>query len=979
MTSMKNASALRRQLLAGILLAFVVPLAHAADNIFQQAWSCAEGSAQATYELAGKGAKALQVLGTAPKCVAYATSGDIPLYATTGVLFTLNAIDSSIVSSSNCVQSVKANAVVPMGKLLNGALPGGLIPADVLNAGSQEAADQLWEFMATAPPPLSTAIERIDCGCTFLEAGISVQNLVEIFTIIAEAGASCDAVLDNVPGYQTVKAGVQAGATGMNNLGEDIFTSQVQHKDVEAYYFQDFGGGGGVDAYASRSHAAARILNPGHDWRSQEGASFLSETVVKLGGGANAGAQTLGICKEYFDNHKMSASNAAKVCEAMAQRFEHDYKSMVERMKAQDLLVKQLDQKLALRREQALAACGKAFPPDGAQVTAYGYVGGGPNVDAHNHCADTMKGAVGSLEWHSPYDVVGGLGFPVDPADVDAKLAAGKPYFFMTPIAMRGAKKIAWQAFENNGGAAGPAAAQGLLAYQMIQDKTFKDAHAIHKKTVLMIAQKKAEQVKAVAGFAFPNCPVDAGRQDCIDALGVAVDICLVQAYSVPLSGEFPKPAEQAKINAIESKCAAGYVALAKAHAARKNQDVTLRKQLACPGPGEPLRLNCLKDLQGLISSCQGGLPQMSTGFFATGKFAQDPVPEMGCDMAAVVFKDKWTADDEQIARINGAYSEGAQACIKKVPDFGACQKEVGALADSCRTDLTQIANILLGSLSLQSEEMGNAKQAIAANADACIAQMLSIPAAMGAGREAEVLMLGQYGPRCARNEACKALLSSTLRQCQAPAGGASATGPRVQSQRASLAGVAAVDGNRIKVHSARLVKAANPVTAALNNPTAFPAGVVNAALADTAADDVLKCKDQLEAALAKFDFSRTANVGVTPTATQLPVFLPGASAAALVAPLARVVPAAAQVSIQPGTDRMGGDYRGFAMAQADPQQCRQACADENACRSFTYVNPGLKGPQAMCFLKNTVPPATRSNCCTSGEKQQAAGTGRQP
>jgi hypothetical protein len=78
--------------------------------------------------------------------------------------------------------------------------------------------------------------------------------------------------------------------------------------------------------------------------------------------------------------------------------------------------------------------------------------------------------------------------------------------------------------------------------------------------------------------------------------------------------------------------------------------------------------------------------------------------------------------------------------------------------------------------------------------------------------------------------------------------------------------------------------------------------------------------------------------------------------------------PAGKTMTMQAGTDRMGGDFRSLALERPDPQQCRQACIDDAACHSYTYVNPGLKGPQAMCFLKNTVPPATPSACCTSGE-----------
>jgi len=153
----------------------------------------------------------------------------------------------------------------------------------------------------------------------------------------------------------------------------------------------------------------------------------------------------------------------------------------------------------------------------------------------------------------------------------------------------------------------------------------------------------------------------------------------------------------------------------------------------------------------------------------------------------------------------------------------------------------------------------------------------------------------------------------------------------------------------------------------------------------------VAACSDELDAVLARFDRTRVPNVGAQPTAVMFPVLTPtkpiGAVAPARVAsaappagrPLPRIIvptdsrrAAPAAVSIQAGMDRMGGDYKGFALGQPDPQLCRQACADDGACRSYTYVNPGLKGPQAMCFLKNATPPATANDCCTSGQKLEA-------
>lgn len=77
-------------------------------------------------------------------------------------------------------------------------------------------------------------------------------------------------------------------------------------------------------------------------------------------------------------------------------------------------------------------------------------------------------------------------------------------------------------------------------------------------------------------------------------------------------------------------------------------------------------------------------------------------------------------------------------------------------------------------------------------------------------------------------------------------------------------------------------------------------------------------------------------------------------------------------VSLETGTDRLGADYKGFALDGSEPQLCRQACADDPACKAYSYVKPGVKGPKAMCFLKSSVAPATPNDCCTSGSKTSA-------
>jgi hypothetical protein len=79
---------------------------------------------------------------------------------------------------------------------------------------------------------------------------------------------------------------------------------------------------------------------------------------------------------------------------------------------------------------------------------------------------------------------------------------------------------------------------------------------------------------------------------------------------------------------------------------------------------------------------------------------------------------------------------------------------------------------------------------------------------------------------------------------------------------------------------------------------------------------------------------------------------------------------AAGQVTAEASTDRRGSDYGYFAPAQANYELCRAACANDNKCRAYTYVQPGVQAATPMCYLKNAVPTPSPSGCCISGVKQ---------
>jgi hypothetical protein len=75
-------------------------------------------------------------------------------------------------------------------------------------------------------------------------------------------------------------------------------------------------------------------------------------------------------------------------------------------------------------------------------------------------------------------------------------------------------------------------------------------------------------------------------------------------------------------------------------------------------------------------------------------------------------------------------------------------------------------------------------------------------------------------------------------------------------------------------------------------------------------------------------------------------------------------------------TDRYGSDYRSIQLTSPDPVYCRQQCEGDPNCVSFSYVRPGIQGPNAMCYLKNTAPVQYLNTCCISGLKSECLDTG---
>jgi len=62
-------------------------------------------------------------------------------------------------------------------------------------------------------------------------------------------------------------------------------------------------------------------------------------------------------------------------------------------------------------------------------------------------------------------------------------------------------------------------------------------------------------------------------------------------------------------------------------------------------------------------------------------------------------------------------------------------------------------------------------------------------------------------------------------------------------------------------------------------------------------------------------------------------------------------------------------DYKNFWLAGA-PDVCQKTCADDPKCKAFTFVKPGVQGPNARCYLKSGAPKAVIDYNRVSGVKQ---------
>jgi len=92
-------------------------------------------------------------------------------------------------------------------------------------------------------------------------------------------------------------------------------------------------------------------------------------------------------------------------------------------------------------------------------------------------------------------------------------------------------------------------------------------------------------------------------------------------------------------------------------------------------------------------------------------------------------------------------------------------------------------------------------------------------------------------------------------------------------------------------------------------------------------------------------------------------LFRTSLTAFALLVLLAAWGPARAQTNF----DRPGADYSRSVSQSGDPAECALLCERDRKCRAWSFNYPNDNSENAVCWLKDKVPPRIESSCCVSG------------
>ncbi len=288
-------------------------------NPLSDSWQCAKKAGMSSVSIGAdlyKKSEAL-VSKAGPMAICLGKTGPEAqaLMVTSSALTAIRLAKPSLLPAGQCESRIKGLATKPFANGLAAILPASGAKNSLISAAKSDVAnDQVWNQIGQLPPPFSSVPNQVECGCLMSDAGLSLTDVSAVTNAISDTSASCATALNSLGlGFinDIGSYAIKLGMTVINGLSDkwDEWKGQSDPGSPDLIYKYYFG-----DHMQDLAYALA--VKPG-DWTNPK---FNHDTASCASSGQYQYCQ-LSVpelrnkCAAYYDDHKMSAGNADKVCD----------------------------------------------------------------------------------------------------------------------------------------------------------------------------------------------------------------------------------------------------------------------------------------------------------------------------------------------------------------------------------------------------------------------------------------------------------------------------------------------------------------------------------------------------------------------------------------------------------------------------------------------------------------------------------------
>lgn len=313
-----------------------------AGKVLGEAWACAKSHVNAAgtiaLDLYKKGEQVAALSATAGTCLVGSGADQQGFAITMAALTAIKVASPGSLPTGQCKNAVRKAVARPFGEGIAAVLPSGGVKSKLRELlDSEQATSTLWSQLAGLPPPVSTYASHVDCGCEFIDGGLSLADVSAVTSAVGAVSDKCAGFLDaaglgfiNDYGGEVIRLGkgVYAAAGG---AWEDFKNDPKPAPDAAVYH-------GFWRAYVPNM-AALLVNKPGSNLGTGKWSNALGGW-ISLGSGCYQASCQIDLpmmfkdCADYYRAHRFSDSHALSKCNEYQKRAVDEATTMAKQYQA---------------------------------------------------------------------------------------------------------------------------------------------------------------------------------------------------------------------------------------------------------------------------------------------------------------------------------------------------------------------------------------------------------------------------------------------------------------------------------------------------------------------------------------------------------------------------------------------------------------------------------------------------------------------